>query len=220
MGRKKKHNRAIRFYHIQTNDLIHNTLQIFKLFRPDLRTYQQVIDYAYNMFLDDFYSNNIFQFEYEMLETLDKDFKRRISYCYSYQEHKESWNRVHQINKKFKMNINKSEMFRRAIYYMFSKYNLFEFNKPQPLLQEFNPENLEEFISELEPEIQREIREALMKEMHEELTDDKTLEVENSDDKTLEIENKDDKTVEVENTDDTTIFKEICEDYDLYTWEE
>lgn len=220
MGRRKIHKQAMRSYHIQINILTQNTLQIFKLFRPDLKTNNDIVKYAYDMFFRDFYAGEIFAFEYSMLEPIDKDFSRRINYRYTYQEHRTLHKKLTDINNKFKININKAEMFRRILFYMFGKYGLYKYNARQPLVQEFNIENMEEFIAELDPEIQAEIKKALAQEMYEELADDKTLQAENIDDKTLEIENIDDKTLEQESVDDTTIYTEIYEDYDLYNWEE
>lgn len=215
MGRQKKYNRAVRFYHLPTNELIAGTLRIFKLFRPDLKTNQAIVDYAYNLFLKDFYANNIFAFEYKMLESIDKNFNQRLSYCYSYQEHKICKSRVREINEKFKENITKAEMFRRALYYTFEKYGLYKYNTMQPLQQVFYIDQLEDHINELDPEIQEEIRRAMALEMVDEVWDDKSLKDELLDDKTELKEQEDDKSLVIEFVDDKTEIFELIDDITL-----
>lgn len=218
MGRKKVYKLKRRCYHIPINEYTQNTLQVFKIFRPDLKTYNAIVEYAYEMFFRDFYNGEIFKFEYEMLATIDKDYSRRITYYHLYQEHKFLPKRLNDINNFYKIHINKAEMFRRIIYYMLAKYGLFKYNVRHPFIQEFNIDTMEEFIAELEPEIQAEIRKALASELLNEVIDDKTLEEENKDDKTLTEESIDDKTLEKENIDEDLYIE--MEDYDLINWEE
>lgn len=214
---KRKYNRAMRVYHIPVNEYTQNTMRIFKLFRPDLKKNQQVMEYALNLFYDKF--DDMFMFEYNDLECIDKMYDKKVAYQYTYQFHRSIPEQINLVNKKMRTNINKPEFFRRILMHLFYCYGLYNPQKPHPLLQE-EPANLEEFIKELEPEIQREILtawEAEELENTKENIDDKTLEKEHEDDKTLEIENLDDKTEIDENLDD---IYSIQEDYDLYKWEE
>lgn len=214
---KRKYKNAMRIYHIPVNEYTQNTIRIFKLFRPDLKKNQQVMEYALNLFYEKF--DDMFRFEYLDLECVDKMYDKKVAYQYTYQFHKTIPAQIKIVNEKMKCNINKPEFFRRILMHLFYCYGLYNPQKPHPLLQE-EPANLEEFIKELEPEIQREILtawEAEELENAKENIDDKTLEKEQEDDKTLEKETVDDKTEIVENLDDIYSF---LEDWDLDNYEE
>lgn len=214
---KKKYTKAMRTYHIPVNEYTQNTMQIFKLFRPDLKTKQMIMEYAINLFY--YKLDTMFKFEYLDLNCTDKMYDKKVAVQYPYQFHRTIPEKINFINKKMGTAINKAEYFRRIIMHLFLCYGLYNPNKIHPLLQE-EPDNLEEFIKELDPEIQREILtawEAEELENAKENIDDKTLEKEQEDDKTLEVENIDDKTEIEENLDDVYLF---LEDYDLYNLEE
>lgn len=206
----------MRTYHIPVNEYTQNTMRIFKLFRPDLKTNQMVMEYAFQLFFDNF--DDMFIFEFKDLECTDKMYDKRVVYQYPYQFHKTIPEQINIINRKMKTSINKPEYFRRVIMFLFTKYGLYNPQKLHPLLQE-EPQNLEEFIKDLDLEIQREILtawESVELENSKENEDDKTLIKEQEDDKTLEIENADDITLEEENKDDVTEYEEYYDDYTLY----
>lgn len=213
--RAKKFNRATRTYQLAINEIQYQTLQIFKALRPDLNSGQAIMEYAYQLFwkhYDDMYLTT-----YMWLETPDKnyriktpdgDYKKVVVYRHYLKEYKLIDSKIEAINKRFNLNINRAEYFRKILLFLFYEYHLLNPMDEQPLLQEM-PEDMRDFIKDLDSSYQKEIISAW------ELNDDKTLEKESVDDKTLAVENKDDITLEIENVDDTSLDIENLDDNTL-----
>lgn len=205
--RAKKFNRVTKTYNLAINEIQYQTLQIFKALRPDLKSSQEIMEYAYKLFWDNY--DDMFLTTYLWLKTPDENYDKVIAYRHYLKENKLIDSKIEAINKRFKLNINRAEYFRKILLFLFYEYHLLNPMEEQPLLQEM-PEDLRDFIKDLDSCYQREIISAW------ESCDDKTLEDESVDDKTLAIENKDDDTLEIENIDDNTLDIENVDDLSLY----
>lgn len=191
--RGKKFKGATRVFNIQLDDIQYRTFNLFKTLRPDLKSNQEVMEYAYNLFWKKY--DSMPHFAYKLLDVPCNEYTNTIHFRHDLKENKLLDSKIEMINKKFKCNINKSEYFRRILSYLYYEYELFDISLEQPFLQEIT-DDFKDYLSTLDPKYQREILSAL------ESMDDSTLDKENADDITLDIENRDDTTVEYENVDD------------------
>lgn len=204
--KRKKYNAATKTYRLKINETQAQTLKLFKVLRPDLKNNQEIMDYAYKLFINKF--DDMFLTTYLWLDSREEHYTKVVLYRYYSRDKKLMNSKIEEINRRFKLELTQADYLRKILLFLYYEYNLLNPMEEQPLLQEL-PEDLFHFIKDLDPAYQKEIISAW------ELNDDKTLDKENEDDFTLNIENEDDITLEIENIDDNSLEVETSDDTSL-----
>lgn len=195
MARYKKRNKNMKYYTFQVPQDLCKSIKVVMLFNNKLKTYQQFMEYAIELFYRDF--NKIDEDIYNGLVLNPvKNLDRTFSFCMKFTEYRKIKSEVNLCCDVFNTSINKAEYYRRIIYYTLYRYKVFEIDVGNKLYEYVD---VITYIQDLDKDILQDINPEL----------DDTLLLENLDDKSLIIENIDDKTLENENEEEKNLNKEI-----------
>ena len=189
--RKKKYKRVSKIYHVNVNPETYDAYLNFKILRPDIKTKQDFMEYANEFF--EYEYKEIFELDYVDLEMREKNFIYKFPYQYHKYEEAKIQDYIDRINRRWGLNINKQEYFRRIILYTLYKYGLYNLSERKAHTDIIG----DDFIEDNE-NISEDLKQLIL-ELRDELKDDETLAVENEDDKTLDLENIDDYSLDIEN---------------------
>ena len=178
-------------YYININAEMQDAYINFKFLRPDLKTKQDFIEYAIELFEEEY--ADIFDFIYLDLQLGSKDYCYKIPYQYYKRNKQQIQEKVDKASKRYGIKLNTQEYFRRIILYCFYRYGLFKIDDKMLITDLIDYDFIKE-NDDIDEDIKR-----IILELKAELYDDVLSEAENIDDKTLELENNDDYSLYIEN---------------------